>query len=279
MITGITFFLPVTNYLDDFLFLAFLQSVCNRLMSSFMAICKGVGCPISDEKTVWASEEIVFLGMLLNRRFFTISIPVEKVIKALSLLKLMLSKKKVTIKMIQQLTGTLNFFNRVVVPGRTFTRRMYDNLKLKNKQGQSLKNHHHVKLSKGFQEDCKVWLMFLQFASTENVRLCMPFVDLEMFQYADQLEFFTDSSLNKDLGMVAVFRNRWLVGQWGRAFIEEQQPSIEFLELYALVAAILTWSRYLTNTRIIIFCDNQAAMHMVNNLTAKCPQCMKLIWL
>ena len=57
----------------------------------------------------------------------------------------------------------------------------------------------------------------------------------------------------------------------------EQDPSIEFLELYALVAAVLTWSNKLVNVRVIIFCNNQAVISMVNNLTSKCQQCMKLI--
>ena len=31
------------------------------------------------------------------------------------------------------------------------------------------------------------------------------------------------------------------------------------------------------NTRVIIFNDNQAVIGMVNRLTSKCPQCMKLL--
>ena len=122
-----------------------------------------------------------------------------------------------------------------------------------------------------------MWEKFLTLAAKNNQCLCRPFVDVDAFAYADTLGFFTDASLNRKYGMGAVFRDRWLVNKWGEDFIDKESPSIEFLELYALVSAILTWSSHLRNCRIIIFCDNEAVVNMVNNTTSKCPQCMKLI--
>ena len=61
--------------------------------------------------------------------------------------------------------------------------------------------------------------------------------------------------------------------------LDARKTSIEFLELYALVAAILVWGDHpdLCNTKIQIFCDNQTVRHQVNNPTAGCHQCLKLI--
>ena len=39
-------------------------------------------------------------------------------------------------------------------------------------------------------------------------------------------------------------------------FIENDQPSIAFLELYALCVGILMWNQELRNCRIVVFCDN-----------------------
>ena len=82
------------------------------------------------EKTEWATNEqmMVFLGILLNGKSLTLLIPIEKKRKALHLLDYAIDKKKVTIKFIQKLTGILNFLNEVVVPGRAFTRGMYQKL-------------------------------------------------------------------------------------------------------------------------------------------------------
>ena len=94
---------------------------------------------------------------------------------------------------------------------------------------------------------------------------------------ADQLNFYSDASANGDLGFGAIFKNRWIFGQWEPNFVADVQPSIEFLELYALCAGIITWQEELIQTRIIVFCDNISVVHMVNNLTSGCKQCMKLI--
>ena len=70
-----------------------------------------------------------------------------------------------------------------------------------------------------------------------------------------------------------------MVACWDQCFIQEEMPSIEFLELFALVAAILAWGHLpeLSNTRVKVFCDNQTVKSQVNNLTAGCRQCLKLI--
>ena len=58
-----------------------------------------------------------------------------------------------------------------------------------------------------------------------------------------------------------------------------QEPSIEFLELYAVTAAILTWgwSHYLQGGRITLYCDNEAVVFMINTSASSCEQCRKLI--
>ena len=56
----------ITNYLDDFLFIAWLKGLCNDMI------------PVAEEKTVWASLQVVFLGILLNGQHLMLSIPIEK---------------------------------------------------------------------------------------------------------------------------------------------------------------------------------------------------------
>ena len=158
----------LTNYLDDFLFLARLLSECNALMRQFLELCNEVGFPISTNKTVWASLQVVFLGILMNGQTFTLSIPLEKRQAAQDMIKKMLSKRKVTVKELQQLCGYLNFLTRVIVPGRTFTRHMYSKYAEvtslpgfhQKKQGtenrKQLKPHYHVNLDAKFRLDCEV---------------------------------------------------------------------------------------------------------------------------
>ena len=46
---------------------------------------------------------------------------------------------------------------------------------------------------------------------------------------------------------------------------KKYNPSIEYLELFALTAAVLTWGSKLKNRRITIFCDNLSVVCMINN--------------
>ena len=269
----------VTNYLDDFLFIAEDENTCNQMVRNFIVLCQNIGCPISYDKTEWASTRTVFLGLLLDGRTLTISIPIEKRDKALKLINYAMDKKKVTIKFIQRLAGTLNFLNKAIIPGRTFTRCMYDKIKMKNKQGQKLKDYHHVNLGSEVIRDCSMWKIFLNQVDYNAMHLCRPFLDLEGKNSSRILNMYSDASLNVRMGYGAIFNDRWICGTWGEAFIKKFQPSIEFLELYALVAAVITWGDHdeMKNSRVTIFCDNQAAMHITNSLTSKCTHSMKLV--
>ena len=66
-------------------------------------------------------------------------------------------------------------------------------------------------------------------------------IDLDMFTSSKQLLFYTGASAGKELGFGCIFGNHWTYGKWKKGFIEDDKPSIEFLELYALCAGILTW--------------------------------------
>ena len=96
--------------------------------------------------------------------------------------------------------------------------------------------------------------------------------------YATTLNFYIDVSLNHNFGIGGIFENRFFISGWLKNFIREKNPGIEFVELLALTAGILTWGQLpeLQNTRMIIFCDNTSVRSMVNNLTTGCKHSMKL---
>ena len=270
--------MKITNYLDDFLFVATSKSQCNNMVTKFLETCNQIGCPVSKEKTEWASKVMIFLGVLLDGEHHVLAIPQEKRLKALTVLDYIINKKKVTIKAIQKLTGFLNFLQPAIVPGRPFTRRLYEKLCFEDKNGNPLKQFHHVNVEQSIKEDCMVWKQFLD-SEDDQLRFCHPFIDLHTISYATTLNFYSDASLNARLGFGVIFQNRWTYGRWSESFIRQQKPSIEFLELYALVVGILIWGNdeQMTNNRVIIYCDNEAMVHMVNNLSSRCTQCMKLI--
>ena len=142
--------------------------------------------------------------MLLDGKNHTISIPLEKRTETLQMVHLFCDKKKATVKELQKLAGHLNFINRAVVPGCTFTRRMYAKF-----AGllSTLKPYHHIRLDSEFKADCRIWISFL----TELDSVVRPFIDLNETLQADTLNFYTDASANSSLGFGGIFDKEWFL--------------------------------------------------------------------
>ena len=267
--------MAVTNYLDDYLFVATTVRQCNFLLRSFIDMCEEINVPIAFEKTVWACEIIEFLGILLNGNRWTLEIPQEKRIRAVNMLEWILSKKKATVEEIQKLTGFLNFLCKAVFPGRAFTRRIYSKYSGLGGENSKLRMYHHIKIDQEMKQDCKVWLKFL-----ENPKVvARPFIDLsEKIEKAEEIGFYSDASGCESLGVgCTIFGKFWTYGQWPEGFIKKYKPSIEFLELFALVTGVLTWEKKLINRKFTAHCDNESVVNMVNHTATGGEQCMKLI--
>ena len=262
----------ITNYLDDFLFVAYLKHLCNQMIKHFIQLCEELRLPVAHEKTEYASTLVVFLGILLDGKRLLLSIPLEKQEKALKLLNDLTGKKKITVKQLQVLTGYLNFLTKAIVPGRTFTRRIYSKYSGRNVQ---LKQHHHVAINSEFHFDCEIWRYFL--LNYREAAVCRPMIDVNKSVAALELDFYSDASAAVDKGMGAIFGPHWFFARWENNFIQTFQPSIEYLELLAVTAVLLTWDYLITNQRVIIYCNNQAVVVMINNMTSSCKNCMYLI--
>ena len=262
------------NYLDDFLFIAMTKLICDQMIRQFLSLCAEINIPVAVEKTEWGSTMLVFLGLLLDGRRLIISIPLEKQEKALRLLKDLSGKKKMTVKEAQVLTGYLNFLSRAIVSGRTFTRRIYTKYSSIAEKG-TLKPYHHFRIDTEMRFDCEVWKVFLE--NYRELAVCRPMVDLGQFTMATQLRFFSDASANETLDFGGVFNNHWLFAQWEPGFIKSKNQSIEYLELFGLTVALITWGHLIKNQWIQVFCDNTAVVAMINNLTSSCKNFMILI--
>ena len=59
--------------------------------------------------------------------------------------------------------------------------------------------------------------------------------------------------------------------------MKKAEPSIEYLELYGVMIAVYLWIGNFENQRVCLFCDNISVVHMINNTSSKCKNCMVLI--
>ena len=164
----------ITNYLDDYLFIARTIAYCNFMINEFLCLCQELGVPVSLDKTEWAAEIIVFLGILLDGCNMILAIPIQKKQRAIELLQETINKKKVMVKHLQKMCGFLNFLCKAIVPGRTFIHQMYakysniinvnksTNDKSHNPYAYKFKQHYHIRPDVEFKLDCQIWLQFLQ---------------------------------------------------------------------------------------------------------------------
>ena len=256
------------NYMNNFLLVALFEMACNNLVEVFLQVCTEIRFPVALDKTFWATQTTVFLGMLLNTRNQTISVPLDKREKAVKMLEKLFRSRKITHFNLQQLTSLLNYIARAVVPARAFTHRYYAKMK------GVLKPHHHIRVDGEMKLDAQVWLTFLQ----DQSAVCCPFSDFKANTVsAMELKFASDASRNPELGYRAIFKNVWISGLWEPGFVEQCNPSIEYLELYALTVAIFLWIPLLSNKRVILFCDNEAVVYNVNASSASSSNSMFLI--
>ena len=123
------------------------------------------------------------------------------------------------------------------------------------------------------REDLAMWMEFITHPSVYS----RGFIDFSQYLMATEISMYSDAAKQILLGFGGMCQDSWTFAQWDPDFIRLEDPSIAFLELYALTVTIQLWIHRYRNNRIILFCDNQSMMQMVNNTTSKCSKCMILI--
>ena len=256
----------VTNYLDDFLFVAFVRWLCNLQCQNFLDICREINFPVAIDKTFWDSTKMVFLGFLLDTVEQRVGIPLEKITKGVNMIDYILGKTRITLYELQRICGYLNFLSKCVIPGRTFTLRLYSKINPK------MKRHHHLRVSKEMRFDLQVWLAFLNHPSVFS----RPFMDYSLMT-ANELMFYTDASANPRLGFGGFFNGDYMWQQWDEDFIKSYNPGIAYLELYAVTAALIAWMPKFQNRRVAVFVDNKNVKSYLNNMSSGCKNIMVLV--
>ena len=259
----------LVNYLDDYFFCSLLKLLCNNQVRQFISICEYICFPVNMEKTYWGTTRMVFLGMLIDTVLQMVFVPVEKVEKATQMINEILNNKKhkATLLQIQRICGFLNFLGKSVVPGHAFTRRLY---RLTSDLEGKLKPHHHLTVSAETRSDLIMWKKFLE----NPLVYSRPFFHFDRFNLSERLNFYTDASGVIRFG--GLCSNSWMMEVWDQEFLSKK-PSIEYQELFALVAAVVQWIGRYPNRKLTIFCDNQMVCKMVKATSTSCRNCMVLI--
>ena len=89
---------------------------------------------------------------------------------------------------------------------------------------------------------------------------------------AHEFQLFTDAAGN--LGYGAYWNCHWFSKPWPPNLLNK---SIEWKELYAIVAACKVWGKHWSGKRLLFHCDNDAVMHIWLSGRSHCPDLMNLV--
>ena len=249
---------PVTctifNYLDDFLIIAKDFSWCKSALGHFVQLCKEVGIPLSHEKTVEPTRQIIFLGIGINSREHVLYIPEEKAKKTLMQLKKFMGKSRPRVREWQEMLGKLCHLSQVIYAGRPYLSSLYSFLARILSKNRSQRQW----VNQEAREDLQVWECFLAGLT--------PNKTFRMFDASSTVDpIYTDASTT--VGYGAVFGNMWFAGVWPNN--QWNNLNICVSELYPIYAAVSVWSHQLQSTTVNVHTDNQALVSILNRLYTK----------
>ena len=250
----------IMHYSDDF-FLVCAASLPQATtdMNTAISAFDHFNIPIALDKLEGPSTVITFLGIEIDSTSFTMRLPDDKFTEILDLLKVWAVRKKCTKKELLSLIGKLSFACKVVRPGRFFLRRLI------NLSTTVSKLHHHISLNKDTQADISWWLTWFPSWNQSSI------IPQDTVTTSDSLQLFTDASR---LGLGAVYGNEWIQASWPAEFVTH---SIDFLELFAIVAACCTWGHGWAGKKILFHCDNLPIVQAWDKKSSSSPLIMSLL--
>ena len=248
------------HVLDDFLFIGPPNSP--QRYSAFMAfhvLARDICLPIKSSKTVHPTTTLNFLGLELDTVKFEIRLPEDKLVTLRTEVQKLITQRSATLRQLQSLIGMLNFSCQVVPPGRTFLRRLI-NLTIGLK-----KPFHHRRLTSEAKADLKAWQIFLD---NFNGKAIFP---TGITHSSSSLHLFTDAS---DLGFGCIFGRKWFFGQFSSDWLQFHIAVREFLPI---VISLEIWCHQFHNSTVVLHCDNNTVVHVINKTTSKDPNLMILM--
>ena len=251
----------ISHILDDFIFVGPANSsFCQYGLDTFLTLAKDINIPVKAEKTVLPTTCCIVHGVIIDTNSLELRLPLEKLERLRCALDLIKNKRTVKLKDLQSVLGLLAFACTVVVPGRTFLRRLY------NLTCGVHFAHHHVNMTSEARADLKALQIFLDEFNGRRFFVC------DVWTSSNVLKLYTDAS--SSLGYAAVFGPKWIAGKWHKTF---SSADICVLELFPIMLAVETWGDELSNSCVLFITDNEALVAILNKQTSKCSKIMKLL--
>lgn len=135
-------FKDVLHYLDDFFAVLPTLEVANHFNYIFDELCHDLGIAINYDKDLTGTT-VDFLGIELDTILMQARLLSDKLQEAKNRVETALQKSSLSRDELRSLVGFLSFAAKVVIPGRAFLRRLFN--ELTKTQNAFLHINHHIK--------------------------------------------------------------------------------------------------------------------------------------
>ena len=146
-----------THYRDDFLVIGPPDSPeCGEVVKKMLRLLGRLGLPVAMEKREGPATILGFLGFEIDSVAMTVRLPAEKLEELKARLRVWRGRKGGMRQELDSLVGKLAHASQVVLPGKTFMRRLFE------LQKGIRRPHHWVRLSRSAQSDIQWWSTFAE---------------------------------------------------------------------------------------------------------------------
>lgn len=201
----------VVHYVDDFLFAVSpgpeSGAAASDLLQQTLALCRSLGIPMAEAKTEGPTTCLTYLGIELDTALMQARLSSSKLAELRQLIVAWKSRTHASLKEVESLAGQLNFAAACVMPGRIYTRRIFQQIGrlraqlVSSHSGQPLGPRAPVAIPQSVREDVEWWHQCLKRWNGVSLLYEQEWTD------APLLELFTDACAT---GFGAFFQGAWL---------------------------------------------------------------------
>ena len=235
-------------YLDDMLVMAQTQEEIKKGLTTALILLTALGFVVNMKKSViHPTQEIEFLGFVLNTRSMSISLPQQKLKSLRQAATQLRNQGRGSIRQLAQLLGMMVAAHPAILPAPLFYRHLERAKSMALQEGRMYESV--IEVNPMMKEDLDWWIH--QMSSHNGRPLQVPQWDLIIE---------TDASR---MGWGACCRSVRTGGPWTP---QEKQEHINLLELLAVFLAVKSFATNQRSIKILLRVDNITAIAFLNRM-------------
>ena len=257
----------IIHYLDDFLLVGGTEYAgCAAQLQTVLDSFEELGLPIARNKLEGPTQRLTFLGFELDSTTMEVRLPQTKVQELQSEIRDWENRNSCLKKEMESLVGKLSHACKVVKPGKTFLRNLYQKL------AETVQPYHHIRFNVPVRSDLMWWALFIR--SWNGISML-----LEYKPQRNDHEIWTDAS--GSFGCGALWGRRWLQATWSEIYKETphevEDDGITLKEMIPIIIACALWGPHWRQSSVLVHCDNEGAVAVVNSGYSKVEKIMHLL--